>query len=157
MRNSKEFVLFCVKVSLLQFVSYFVFGVFFSVLFNYQAIWGQPIISSYLKPFSSTWVKAGPLFQFGRGIIIGFILWFIIDFFHSVKFGWLKLWGVFAVIGIIATPMASPGSMEGVIFSQLPLWFHLIMLPEVLLQTLMLSWLILFWDKKRFRMKPQAI
>lgn len=150
MKNFKPFVIFCARVSLLQFATYFVSGILFATLFRYEQIWEQPVISSYLKPFSSNWVKAGPLFQFGRGLVIAFMLWFIIEYFHSGRYGWLKLWGVFVIIGIVATPMSSPGSMEGIVYSQLPLWFHFIMLPEVLLQTLCFSWLVIRFDKKRY-------
>ena len=153
MRRLKDFIVFCLKISLLQFITYVIFGLTFSVLLHYKEIWNEPIIKDYLKDFSSKWLMIGPLIQPIRGLLISLILWFIIDFFHETKKGWLKLWGVFVIIGIICTPMSSPGSMEGFIYSKLPIWFHLIMLPEVLLQTLLLSITIIFWDKKRYNMK----
>lgn len=52
---------------------------------------------------------------------------------------WLKLWIVFAGLGIICTPGPAPASIEGIVYSQLPLEFHIKGAPEILVQTLLFS------------------
>lgn len=60
---------------------------------------------------------------------------------------------LFIVIGIIGTPAASPSSIEGVIYSKMPIWFHFFGLPEVLIQTLIFSILI----QRKMRAKEHPI
>jgi hypothetical protein len=50
-----------------------------------------------------------------------------------------------------STALAAPGSTEGIIFTQLPLWFHFIGMPEILLQTLAFSLLLFYWDRRNER------
>lgn len=44
---------------------------------------------------------------------------------------------------------AAPGSIEGFIYTKLPLWYHLGYLPDILLQTLAFSVLLFTWERKR--------
>ncbi|HEQ72096.1 MAG TPA: hypothetical protein ENN69_06370, partial [Spirochaetia bacterium] len=68
-----------------------------------------------------------------------------------MRYGWLVLWALFLGIGILGTPAAAPSSMEGLLYSRLPLSFHLLGLPEVTLQTLGFSVLLFVWVRKRLR------
>jgi hypothetical protein len=49
------------------------------------------------------------------------------------------------VVGIVGTPGPAPGSLEGMIYTRIPLWVQFRGLPEVLLQTLAFSWLLCHW------------
>ena len=55
------------------------------------------------------------------------------------------MWVVLVAFGIIGTFGAPPGSLEGVIYTVLPLSVHLTLLPEVIVQALLLSWLLFQW------------
>jgi hypothetical protein len=55
------------------------------------------------------------------------------------------MWAVLVGFGILGTFGPSPGSLEGLIYTQLPLISHLRGLPEVILQALLLSWLLFYW------------
>jgi hypothetical protein len=59
--------------------------------------------------------------------------------------GWVRLWGVLAGLGILGTFGPSPGSIEGAVYTTLPLRLHAIGLPEVLLQALLLSLVVWYW------------
>ena len=48
-------------------------------------------------------------------------------------------------MGILGTPGPTAGSLEGMIYTRIPLWVQLRGLPEVLLQTLTFSWLLCHW------------
>jgi hypothetical protein len=88
---------------------------------------------------------AGPLFQPIRGLLFGGILYFLREPFFQRRRGWLLLWGTLVVIGIISTYGAAPGSLEGMVYTTLPIGFHLRGLPETLLQTLLFSALLFYW------------
>ena len=49
------------------------------------------------------------------------------------------------VLGIFGTFGPTPGSLEGMIYTVLPLWVHLRGMPEVLLQSLALSGVLFYW------------
>ncbi|MBE2200770.1 MAG: hypothetical protein IAE79_19310 [Anaerolinea sp.] len=40
---------------------------------------------------------------------------------------------------------AAPASIEGMIYTTLPLWFHINSLPEILLQSLLLVFIATYW------------
>jgi hypothetical protein len=63
------------------------------------------------------------------------------------KRGWILLWGLFVAFAILSPAGAAPSSIEGIVYSVLPFWFHLIGLPEILLQTLALSFLFYLWEQ----------
>jgi hypothetical protein len=64
------------------------------------------------------------------------------------KRGWLILWGLLVTIGILSTPAAAPASIEGILYSKLPMWYHLMGLPEILLQTLLFSIWLVWWERQ---------
>jgi hypothetical protein len=88
---------------------------------------------------------AGPLFQPIRGLLFGAILYFLREPFFQRRRGWLLLWATLVVIGIVSAYGAAPGSLEGMVYTTLPLSFHLNGLPEILLQTLLFSFVLAYW------------
>lgn len=63
------------------------------------------------------------------------------------KYGWLRLW---AIIGIINTPGPAPCSIEGLIYTQLPLELYIKGAPEIPVQTLLFSYLVANSEKLKF-------
>jgi hypothetical protein len=61
------------------------------------------------------------------------------------KRGWLTLWLVLLSVGIFSTFGAAPGSVEGFVYSKWPVWFQLVSLPELLLQSLVLAFVTHYW------------
>jgi hypothetical protein len=144
----KGFTGFAAKSMVVQTLTYFAFGLIMSSIFDYKALFQMEIIRDFMRPMDSPYVMAGPFLQPLRGLLFAIIIWPIRGFLLERKNGWLILWGVFVIFGVLGTPAAAPCSMEGVIYSKLPLWFHLIGLPEMLLQTLCFSFLFLWWLKR---------
>ncbi len=136
------------RVTALHTVTYVVAGLIFSQLFDYSNFFDSDALSVYMRPVDSPWVAAGMALNIIRGILMGVILWFFKDNFLFTKNGWFKLWMLFVAFAILGTSTAAPGSMEGFIYTTLSLKTHLVMLPEVLLQTLALSVLLIFWTRK---------
>lgn len=146
--RGKRFLVFLGKVVVVHTVTYFVFGLIMSNLFNYGRLFEQDIIRDFMRPIHSSFVFIAPLIQPLRGLLFALALWPLRDPIIGRKRGWLILWGLFVVFGILGTPAAAPSSLEGVLYSRLPLWYHLIGLPEILSQTLVFSLILTWWEKR---------
>ena len=141
MEKSKKTILFVLYVTFAHVITYFICGVIFSQLMGYSEWWKQPVVCDYFRTFDGAASAAGPFIQISRGLLFGFVLIPLIDFIKQ-KSGWLKLWLLFLGIGIIGAPAAAPSSIEGVVYSKLPLAFHFVGLPEICSQTLLFSVLV---------------
>jgi hypothetical protein len=90
-------------------------------------------------------VMAGPLFQPLRGFLFGICFYP----FRSVLFGrprgWAVMWCLLVVVGILSTFGPAPGSIEGMIYTTIPIPTQLVGLTEVIVQSLLLSALLCFW------------
>jgi len=147
--HPKDFLYFAGKVIVVHTVTYFLFGLIMSNVFDYGRIFQQEIIRDFMRPIDSSSVFLGPLLQPIRGFLFALGLWPFRKTILEHKRGWLILWGIFIVFGILGTPAAAPSSLEGVIYSRLPLWYHLLGLPEILLQTLTFSLILVWWERRR--------
>ena len=140
--DSEKIIPFIFSVTAFHVITYFIAGIISSSVFNYKQLFSLPIIADYFKPTESQTVYLGLLIQIIRGLLFALVLLPFRQFLKANKNGWLLLWSVFLVFGIINTPAASPASIEGIIYTKLPLWFHLIGMPEIVLQTLVFSLLV---------------
>ena len=97
-------------------------------------------------------VAAGPLFQLLRGFLFGIVFYALRDVVFPRKYGWLTMWLVLVIVGVISPFGAAPSSIEGVLYTVLPGWFHIAGFPEVFVQAGVLSFLTYYWvnhpDKK---------
>lgn len=140
---------FIMKVTVAHFVTYVICGMLFSTLFNYEVLFQLGNAKYFMKDFQGTSSLIGPFVQILRGMLIGCILLVLKDNVLSQKRAWLHLWIIFAGLGVICTPGAAPASIEGIVYSQLPLEFHLKTAPETLVQTLLFS----LWVTSDFKWK----
>jgi hypothetical protein len=81
-----------------------------------------------------------------RGLIFAVALYPFRKVFLEHKWGWLYLWGIFLALAILAPSSAAPGSIEGLVYTNFSTTFHLIYLPEIILQTLAFSGVVVFWE-----------
>lgn len=132
---------FLVKVTIAHAVSYFVVGIVAATVLDYESLFAEPVISEYMRGFGSVALFVGPVVQLIRGLITALVL---LPFrtVLATRYGWLWLWLLLVGIGILSTSAAAPSSIEGVVYTKLPLWYHFIGLPEMLLQTLLFSFLV---------------
>lgn len=149
--QTREFFIFAGKVALVHTVTYFVFGLIMSNLFDYGRLFQQEVIRDFMRPIDASSAFLGPFLQPIRGLLFALGLWPIRRAIVENKRGWLILWGILVIFGILGTPAAAPSSLEGVIYSKLPLWYHLIGLPEMLLQTLTFSFTLVWWERRRYQ------
>jgi hypothetical protein len=133
------------KSLVLHTVTYFLAGLLASNIFNYAGLFAMPAMSGFMRPYNSVWVILGPLFQPLRGILFALAFYPLRENLFNRKYGWLTMWGLLVIIGIFSTYGPTPGSIEGVLYTQVPLWAHLRGLPEVLLQSFAYSLVLYYW------------
>ena len=149
--NWRTFAAFVIRVIVAHTATYLIFGILMSNVFNYAEIFKREIIRDYMLPIDEHNVLIGPFLQPIRGLIFAIGLWPIRNLLLERKRGWLILWGLLVTIGILSTPAAAPSSIEGMLYSKLPMWYHLIGYPEILLQTLVFSVWLVWWERQSVR------
>jgi hypothetical protein len=133
------------KSLILHAVTYFLSGLVAANIFNYAGLFAIPSLAGFMRPYNDVWVLLGPLFQPLRGILFALAFYPLRDSLFNKKFGWLTLWGVLVIVGIFSTYGPTPGSIEGMLYTQVPVWAHLQGLPEVMLQSLAYSLVLYYW------------
>lgn len=133
-----------------QMTSYFVIGWLASSAFNYRELFatgGSPAGTSwqYMRGFDSAWVPAGPILQCIRGCLFGVVLWPLRRAWLDQPRGWLRLWLLFVGLAILGPTAAAPGSLEGMIYTNLSWSDHLLGWPEMGAQTLLFSLILQRW------------
>ena len=144
----KSFLMFTIRVMVVHTITYFIFGIIMSNVFDYAEVFQREIIRDYMIPMDEHNIVLGPFLQPLRGLIFAIGLWPFRNVLIEKKRGWLYLWGLIVTLGIVSTPAAAPSSIEGVLYSKLPMWYHLMGLPEILLQTLVFSIWLVWWERQ---------
>ncbi len=125
-------------------VTYFIAGFAAYTLLDYPTLI-RSYLAGQMRPLDHPIIAAGPLLQTVRGALFGLLFYMLREVFFEGRRGWLKLWAVLVGVGILGTFAAPAGSLEGLIYSPLPLAIHLRFLPEILAQSLALSWVVYQW------------
>ncbi len=134
-----------VKTTLVHTVTYFIVGALAFVILDYSARYAAPAVAAFARSTNDPLVTAGPLFQTIRGLLFGIVFYLLREPFFRRPRGWLLLWATLIIVGVIGPFLAGPGTLEGLVYSRLPLDFQLISLPEVYVQSLCLSILLFYW------------
>lgn len=134
-----------IKTIVTHTITYFIMGLLASTLFNYGRLYAETSLNLLMRQTSEPMVMAGPLFQPIRGFLFGIVFFLLRDTLFRRKNGWLVMWILLVVVGILSPFGPSPGSIEGMIYTVVPLEIQLIGLPEVLLQALILSVVLFYW------------
>ena len=140
-----KFLPIALKTIIVHTVTYFVMGLIASTLLNYGAWYAETSLRSLMRQTSEPLVMAGPLFQPIRGFLFAVAFYLLRDVLFGKKNGWLVMWITLVIVGILSPFGASPGSIEGMIYTILPFGYHLKGWPEVMLQALFLSLLLCYW------------
>ena len=143
----KPFGIFCWRVTAAHIITYFLAGIFAYNVLNYKELFETPPFSNFMKPVSSWAVAAGPGLQVIRGLIFAVVLWVFREVFLNTRYGWLKLWGLLLGLSILSTTAAAPGSVEGFIYTTIPVKKQIVGYLEVMPQTLLFSLAVYYWYK----------
>lgn len=133
------------RTAVVHTVTYFAAGLLAMAVFDYTRRFQEPPLSLLMRPTTEPLVAAGPLFQPLRGVLFGLVLWLIRDSVFVRGGGWLTAWAVLAIIGIINPFGPSPGSIEGLIYTKIPISIQLAGLSEIVLQSLLLAVIACYW------------
>ncbi len=143
--NQPTFLGITLKTIIVHTVSYFVMGLLAFVILDYSSLFSDPNFKNFMRQTNDPIVAAGPLFQPIRGFLFALVFYSLRKIFFSTKNGWITIWLVLMIVGIFSTFGPAPGSIEGMIFTTISLKFQLIGLPEVILQSLLLSFVLYYW------------
>ena len=126
-------------------VTYFVTGVVAAILLGYATRMIRPDVAPIIRKMTDPILMAGPLFQPLRAALLAIVFYLLRAVLFNHRRGWLIMWCMLVVIGILTPFSASWGGIEGMIFFNFPLWDHIIGWPEVFAQTLLLSVILTTW------------
>lgn len=133
------------KTIVVHTVSYFAVGIVAYLLFDYGGAFARPDLSQLMRPTDDPIVRAGPLFQPIRGLLFAIAFYPLRGVLFARPRGWLVAWQVLVILGIFSTFGPTPGSVEGLIYTTLPLGVQLGGMPEILVQSLLLSGGLYAW------------
>lgn len=139
------------RVVALHMLTYFVVGLIAFTLLNYRDVYSNTDLRFLMRPTSSPWVAVGPALQVIRGLLFALVLYPFAGRFLAAGRGTFLLWGLFLGLAILGPAGPAPSSLEGVIYTKLPLSLHLLGLPEIVLQTLVFSAGLVAWCRQPAR------
>ncbi len=134
-----------IKTATVLTVTYSLVGFLAFTVLDYGRLFAELPMKVVMRQTDDPWVMAGPLFQPVRGLLFALAFYPLRDVLFGRKGGWLVLWLELVILGILSPFGASPGSVEGMIYTNWPVWSHVIGLPEILLQSLLLSVVLCYW------------
>lgn len=140
-----KFVPLALKTIVVHTVTYFIMGLLASTLFDYGSWYAEPPLSNFMRQIDDPLVMAGPIFQPLRGFLFAIVFYLLRDLLFGRKNGWLIMWAVLVLVGVLSTFGPSPGSIEGMVYTILPLGDHLKGWPEVMIQALLFALLLTYW------------
>jgi len=121
------------RVTIVHFLTYSLVGALFFVLGLNVIVFYEnnpdPALQGYQEIFraaDSALVTAGPLINIIRGLLFGLVLYPFRETFLTRKWGWLYLWALFLVFALFSTIGPGPASIEGLIYTNVPLSHHLL-------------------------------
>jgi len=145
MNNRYTFWGITLKTVVAHTITYFLMGLLSFIIFDYSALYAETSLKLLMRQTTEPIVMAGPLFQPIRGFLFGIAFYLLREVLFGKKLGWLIMWVVLIIFGILSPFGPSPGSIEGMIFTVLPLSAHLAGQLEVYLQSLLLSVVLYYW------------
>lgn len=127
-------------------ITYFVVGLVALNLFDYAAQFAQADVRTFMRQTNDPIVALGPALQPIRGILFGLTFYPLRDILFKRRNGWLVAWWLLVSLGILSTFGPASGSVEGVIYTTVPMTeqFSGGML-EVLTQSFLFSALLYYW------------
>jgi hypothetical protein len=144
-KNFSSLISLLVKTSVVHTITYFLMGLLAYTFLGYTERFAQPYMLGWMRQTSDPIVMAGPLFQPLRGIIFGLAFYPLREIVFGKKSGWLVLWWELVALGIFSTFGPTPGSVEGLIYTVIPVSDQLVGWLEVIPQALLLALVLHYW------------
>ena len=135
------------KTIVVHTITYFIVGLVAFNVFHYAADFAGPQMRTWMRQTSDPIVALGPALQFIRGILFALAFYPLREILFGKKNGWLVTWLLLVAVGIFSTFGPTPGSVEGAIYTTLPLREQFLSggMLEVLSQSFLLSGILYYW------------
>lgn len=134
-----------VKTIVVHTVTYFVMGLLALAFLNYEAAFAGPVTREYMRQVDEPIVALGPALQFIRGILFAVAFYPLREILFGRRHGWLVTWLLLVALGILSTFAAAPGSVEGLLYTKMPVGLQISGWLEVVTQALLLSAILYYW------------
>lgn len=133
------------KTIVVHTITYFLMGMLASTLLGYAETFARPWMACWMRQTDDPLVMAGPLFAPVRGLLFALAFYPLRGTLFGRKKGWLIMWWLLVALGILSTFGPAPGSVEGMVYTVIPLSQQLTGWLEVVPQALLLSIILFYW------------
>jgi hypothetical protein len=134
-----------VKTIVVHTVTYFIMGLLALAFLDYRTAFDASITREYMRSVDDPIVALGPGLQFIRGILFAVVFYLLREPLFGRKNGWLIMWVMLVSLGILSTFGAAPGSVEGLLYTKMPVGLQISGWLEVMIQALLLSGILYYW------------
>jgi hypothetical protein len=136
-----------IKAIVAHTLTYFLVGLVASVVFNYSADFARPELRDYMRQLDDPIIALGPALQPIRGVLFALAFYPLREILFRRKNGWLITWWLLVALGIFSTFGPTPGSVEGAIYTTLPIVDQFLSggMLEILTQSFLFSTLLYYW------------
>jgi hypothetical protein len=138
-----RFVPLAAKTVACHSITYMIMGALAYHILHYADFINNP--NSGMRPTSSLWMILGVPLQLFRGILFASVFYLFRERLFGVKNGWLRMAWLLIGIGILGTFAAPAGSLEGLIYTTIPVAMQMRGYLEIVSQALLLSALLCYW------------
>jgi hypothetical protein len=141
-----RFLTLAVKTVICHTLTYFVMGALAFHFLHYADFINNP--NSGMKPTTSFVVLFGPTLQIFRGVLFATVFYPFREILFGRRYGWLLMAWILIGVGILGTFAAPPSSLEGFIYTTIPVRLQLRGYLEIVPQALLLSALLFYWVRR---------
>jgi hypothetical protein len=147
MQNERQitFLGLTIKTIVVHTVTYFIMGILALTLLEYKTAFEAPITREYMRSVDDPIIALGPALQSIRGILFAVVFYLLRDILFGRRNGWLIMWVMLVSLGILSTFGAAPGSVEGLLYTKMPVGLQISGWLEVMTQALLLSVILFYW------------
>lgn len=143
--NQPSFLALAVKTIVVHTVTYFLMGALASTFLNYAERFARPEMACWMRQLDDPLIMVGPLLQPIRGLIFALAFYPLREILFGRKNGWLMMWWALVALGILSTFGPAPASVEGMLYTVIPISDQLAGWLEVVPQALLLSVILFYW------------
>ncbi len=133
------------KTVVVHTVTYFAMGLLALTFLEYETAFAGPVTREYMRQTNDPLVALGPALQFIRGILFAVAFYPLREILFGRRNGWLITWLVLVMLGILSTFAAAPGSVEGLLYTKMPVGLQISGWLEIIAQAFLLSAILYYW------------
>lgn len=134
-----------IKTIVVHTVTYFIMGILALTLLEYRQGFSEGALQGYMRQVDEPIIALGPALQFMRGILFAVAFYPLREILFGRKNGWLITWLLLVMLGILSTFGPAPGSVEGLLYTNVPVIVQLSGWLEVIPQALLFSIILHHW------------